>query len=442
MLALLLCVVAFWVTWKATKRSTPSGLISLIGFGYFYGILRANLPSAFSHFIFDAALVGFYLAFGWKFKDRSEQARTAGIWMWTLILIGWPVLVCLIPFQPLPVSLVGLRGNVLFLPLMIIGSRVTTPDIKKLAVGLACLNIGIVSIAIVEFQIGVAHFFPFNEVTQIIYRSQDGAGHLRIPATFANAHSFGSSMLISLPLLLGLWTQREGRRWQRMVALAGAMAAMGGIVLSSTRMNFVLGCLTILLMLLTSKIGLKNRVCVIALVLLAGLLITGNSRFSRYKQLDTDTVTERVGGSVNRSFFEVLTQYPLGNGLGGGGTSMPYFLQGMVRNPVAIENEYARILLEQGLVGLGLWIGFIFWFVTRRTPFAVVPWKSTRRLYFLLQLCSFASASIGVGSFTSIPTACVELFMIGWITARPVLEPTDEKPDLSEASLEPSLAYS
>ena len=56
----------------------------------------------------------------------------------------------------------------------------------------------------------------------------------------------------------------------------------------------------------------------------------------------------------------------MGNGLGGGGTSMPYFLESQVRHPVQIENEYGRIMLEEGLPGLALWLGLILWTVTRR----------------------------------------------------------------------------
>jgi hypothetical protein len=43
-----------------------------------------------------------------------------------------------------------------------------------------------------------------------------------------------------------------------------------------------------------------------------------------------------------------------------------------LRNPVAVENEYARIMLEQGLPGLALWLAFIFWTLTR--PLTTDPW--------------------------------------------------------------------
>ena len=60
-----------------------------------------------------------------------------------------------------------------------------------------------------------------------------------------------------------------------------------------------------------------------------------------------------------------MRTYPLGNGLGGGGTSVPYFLQDRIRNVVVMENEYARILLELGIPGLCMWGVFIGWIFTR-----------------------------------------------------------------------------
>ncbi len=130
-------------------------------------------------------------------------------------------------------------------------------------------------------------------------------------------------------------------------------------------------------------------------------------------------VTDRIAGSVNRSFFEVLTDYPMGNGLGGAGTSIPYFLEGQVRNPIALENEYAMILGEQGIIGLLLWIGFLCWFVARsRAAFSPGSWMTGRRIAWSLVIFGFGTAWIGVGMLTSIPGTTVLLLAMGW-TSRP-----------------------
>src|SRR6202008_181902 len=112
------------------------------------------------------------------------------------------------------------------------------------------------------------------------------------------------------------------------------------------------------------KIKTRQRVLFLVLVGAMVLAALSNVRFQRFKSLgDTEGVSERIAGSVNRGFWEILREYPMGNGMGGGGTSIPDFLEGEVRNPIGMENEYARILAEQGVVGLLLWFVFVVWFL-------------------------------------------------------------------------------
>src|SRR6202042_3203716 len=136
-----------------------------------------------------------------------------------------------------------------------------------------------------------------------------------------------------------------------------------GVLLSATRMNFVISAVLVLVAIWNGHMKVSRRAIFVLLVVTMVAVAVNNPRFQRFKSLsDTDAVQERIAGSVNRGFFDILIEYPMGNGLGGGGTNMPFFLQGRVRNPVAMENEYARILSEQGVIGLLLWVGFLGWF--------------------------------------------------------------------------------
>ena len=65
MTALALCVAALLLTFWAGRRSLGAGLVLLVAVGYSYGILRANLITTYSHFIFDASLAGLYLSQKW-----------------------------------------------------------------------------------------------------------------------------------------------------------------------------------------------------------------------------------------------------------------------------------------------------------------------------------------------------------------------------------------
>jgi hypothetical protein len=281
---------------------------------------------------------------------------------------------------------------------------------------LTILNLTALGFAVAEYFKGVPMFYPHNSVTTIIYMSGDvEGGFLRIPGIFANAHAYGGTMVNSMPLLVGGWTQARSKK-EGVFAVIGVAAALLGILLSATRLNFILGSGLILFTMWRGKLKKSHRVILVVVVLImAGVALT-NERFQRFKSLgDTDMVSERVNGSINRGFFEIFFEYPMGNGLGGGGTSMPYFLQSEVRNPVAMENEYARILFEQGIIGLVLWISFAFWYVGRgKNVFSPGPWGTPRRLVWCVNMFWLLTATIGLGLLTSIPSTAFVILGMGW----------------------------
>jgi hypothetical protein len=153
----------------------------------------------------------------------------------------------------------------------------------------------------------------------------------------------------------------------------------------------------------------------IVLAVCVGWIVANNPRLQRFTTLqDTKMVEERIASSVNESFVDALHDYPMGNGLGGGGTSIPYFLQDRVKDSVAIENEYGRILLETGIPGLLIWVIFIFWTVARTVPDG--EWGLALRLTRNLLAISFATAVIGTGLLTWIPGTPMLLAFMGWTT--------------------------
>src|SRR4029453_16965434 len=112
----------------------------------------------------------------------------------------------------------------------------------------------------------------------------------------------------------------------------------------------------------TGKIKMGYRFRWVLLLLVVAYGVSGEERLQRFRSLqDAGFVVQGIGDRVNSSFIDLVRTYPLGNGLGGGGTSVPYFLQDRIRNVVMMENEYARILLEPGPPGLVMWGGFLLW---------------------------------------------------------------------------------
>ena len=336
--------------------------------------------------------------------------------MWIIVIMLWCVLLVPLPFQPFLVSLVGWRGNVFFLPMLLLGSRMKDDDLREMSTGFAILNLAALGFAAAEYFKGVEAFYPPSAVTSIIYASTDVAGgYFRIPAIFNNAHAFGGTMVASLPYLIGGWDRAETKR-TRMLNILGIAAALLGILMSATRQNFVIGTVLVLVVLVTRRGSVASLLVFLLLIGAAVYVAMTNERFQRFKSLgDTGAVSDRIAGSVNRGFFEILLEYPMGNGLGGGGTSIPYFLSGQVRNPIGMENEYARILCEQGIIGLLLWIGFVIWFFSRMgTAFAKGLWVNCRRMVWCLAAFSLATSWIGVGLLTAIPQTPILLLGMGW----------------------------
>jgi hypothetical protein len=338
---------------------------------------------------------------------------------WLIVLIAWPLLLVLLPFQTLLVSLVGLRGNMFFLPALLLGSRLRNSDLRTMAVGFAALNGVALLVGAGEYLLGLDRFFPLSQVTSIMFESFDSAGGWRIPSTFVNAHTYALTMADTLPFLFGYWAQRSVSRAWKTFLLVGMASAFVGVMLASTRLGMVSAGVVVLVALTSGKLGgMKRWILALAIgaVIFAAL---HNDRWQRYKELDKDTVTERIGGSVNRTFFEILESYPMGNGLGGGGTSIPYFLESRVNRPIEVENEYSRILLEQGVVGLLLWVVFIFWFLTNRSAFVKDAWFAGRRMAWWLCLFCLCSSIIGNGMLTAIPNTFLFLLAMGWTSVKP-----------------------
>jgi hypothetical protein len=131
--------------------------------------------------------------------------------------------------------------------------------------------------------------------------------------------------------------------------------------------------------------------------------------------LNVDTILERLSWSMNRGVLELAAKHPMGNGLGGGGSSIPHFLLHLVRNPMPVENQYATIMLEQGLPGLLLWAAFLVWVFTRRGPRRSDPWHLARRLGAIACAAFLATGFIGLGLFTSIPFSPILFIWLAWL---------------------------
>ena len=418
MISIGLCCLAFAICAYTGRKSLVAGVCALITIGYAYGIVRANLPDGFSHLIFDAGTLGLYAVQLGKSQPRWQHMRSEDIRNWLIVLVAWPVVLFAMPWQDPLIQLVGLRGTVFLLPFLLFGARLTGDDVYKLALWFSVLNLAAGALALVEYTIGVEQFFPRNAVTDIIYRSKDLANYTayRIPSSFGNAHAYAATMVLTMVMIAGAWVQGHHGKWQPRLMGAALLMSMLGVFMSATRTNALILFALIATSIFTGRVKAAYRFRWLVLLAVLAYGVSGDERLQRFRTLqDPEFIAQRIGDSVNMSFLELIRSYPLGNGLGGGGTSVPYFLQSRIRNVVVMENEYARILLELGIPGLLMWTLFIGWIFTRGEIKKADMFYLGRRLAFVAVACTFATGLIGTGLLTSVPSTAIVLMLTGWI---------------------------
>ncbi len=415
-------LVAFAVVLRATFRSLGWGFLAVVAVGYFNGVIRANFLGVFTTFMFDAAVLGLYVGY---FLGKSRWAEGVGsgpAGRFVLFLIVWPSLLCLLPINHFLVQCVALRATVWFLPVLLIATRLTTADLAVFARGMAVLNLVALVGGIYVFENGVAALYPNNAITQIIYGSKDVGDfkYHRVPSTFLSAHAYGGTMLGTLPFLLGRLVGLKVRLADRCLAAAGVVAAAGGMLMCGARSPLVLLALTLAIAWLLSRLSLTMGLVGVVLVV-GGLKFASTSeRFQRASSLeDTEMVGNRIAMSANASFLDLLVTYPLGAGMGSAaGTSIPYFLADVGPEPIGIENEYGRILVDQGWVGLVGWLAFLVWLFVRPPPSRPpAPWRLGVVLMYSLALASWVTAFIGTGILSSVPGTVILLTQMGVLVA-------------------------
>jgi hypothetical protein len=427
---LVLCAVALIACFLAGRRSVVTGFGVLMTIGYAYGIIRANIPQPAMHFLFDFGVFGFYLALISRQMTPAQSSRLRVLQPWLAVLAGWPIILFLFPVQDPLIQLVGLRGQIFFLGFLAVGALLELEDFYLLARWFAVLNLAAFGFAVAEYFKGIESFMPRNSNTTIIYQSNMiGFKEVyRIPSIFTSSAAYSGTMVMTTPLLLGAWVQRRAG-WMNFYLFSIALVGTGlGVFLGASRSHAAILFLMFAGTLLMGRISLKVLFRCAFVIVCVGWVVANNPRLQRFTELqDTEMVADRVKTSVNESFWGVLVDYPMGNGLGGGGTSIPFFLQDRITNSIGIENEYALMLLEEGIPGLLIWISFLVWAITSRLP------KDEDTRYVGLALArayaaiTFGTAMLGTGILTAIPGTPIVFLYLGWMSTARISAPAAGK---------------
>lgn len=416
-MGLALCIIFLAIAYYLSQRSLGRGIGFVMAIGYLYGVIRGWVNDGFSHFVFDSAVLGLYLAVLPRPAGPTVRERVAALRPWFIGLVIFPCLMFLMPINHPLVQLVGLRAACYFTPFVLIGARLEDEDMNVLAKWFAALNVMALGFAILEFFAGIEVVFPKNEINWIIYASRDVAGNKahRLPACFPNAHAYGGAMLATLPFLINRWQDQRATSGEQTFMAGAIVASAIGIFMAAARMPAGILFVELAILAASMNVSIRTRVGMAVMGLVVAYFVMQSERMQRFTQmLDVDVVTNRVGGAYNESVWDVLMTYPLGSGLGTSfGTSIPYFLAEYAPRPIPVENEYARIWLEQSPFGLAAWFAFIVTTVGPR-PVPVAPaWALGTRIMRAYVVCIFCAIFIGTGLFHSVPTGQLTLLMMG-----------------------------
>jgi hypothetical protein len=423
-----LCATILAGTFLLTRWRLLAGLVATLAVGYAFGIARAYLAETAAYFLFDAALLGLYA--GALFHGLAVPAR--GLVRWFVLLAGWPCVVLLVFPQDPVVELVGLRAALLMLPLMLIATRLDAAEVRRLALSVAVLNLLAFAMAGLQLYVGLPEIYPENEATANIYRSRDVGefSDYRIPSTFSSGHAYGGTMVAGLPLLVGAWAaRRRGPGAAAALLLLGIFVSVVAVFLAAARSHFLVAAALLVVVTLSGRLRLGAWIGWVLMLGAIGWIVASEDRLQRFLTLqDPEFLAERLGMSINARFLDLLVEFPFGDGLGSGGTSIPAFLLEGAPPPVRLESEYSRLLLEQGVIGLCLWLGFLAW----------VGWRSVKRLRaepelgrLLCLVCVgafFASGLIGIGLFVSIPASAFLFLQIGILVSDRTARPAARRP--------------
>lgn len=419
-------VIAFVAAFVSSRISLGASIGVLLTVGYFSGIIRANFLHVLTTFMFDMAVMGVYIGVFINRPDLVGKLKRSSLASWLFLLAIWPLIIAAVPVNDILIQMLAFRSTVWLLPLMLLGARVNEDDLTTMARVLVGLNLCALVAGLYCYFYGVRALYPENAVTQIIYASHDVPGaasmmaNYRIPSTFLSSAAYGGTMLASMPFIVNRLFHPRTDPNEKLWMFAGLLAACIGIAMCGARSPIVAAVVILLMAWVFSGFSIRVGIPIVLGFAAFTFLVFSNQRFQRILTVAEHNVfAERLSGSKN--FLDYFFEYPLGAGMGSSfGTSIPFFLQARAPRPIGLETEYSRILIDQGWIGLLLWIIFLFWLH--------VPWpniKGSRSnfkfgtiMIYAASLTTWATAIIGTGVLSAIPGSAMLLINMGIIVAR------------------------
>jgi hypothetical protein len=319
--------------------------------------------------LYEFQIIGVYLAVAIHALRSPDRFRPpAALWfalpfvIWVLLLVPRSV-----ALNGLLVTLVGLRTDLLPLPLLWIGYRAFDSRHQLESLGWPLM----LQLAFVG-AVAAVQFLTLSSGSGAIFEVPTGftqAGVIRPPGTFSTSAHFGMYILFSIPFAIGLLGLNVSF-WKRVCFIIGLGGATVGLMANTQRATVVLLTLTIpLIVLLARRRRAVMQVTIALAVILGGAVIgsqlSGAAFQERVASIGYDLNATLVLNPIER-WNDALSEPVLGGGLGiaspgaarlrGESTMRRQREDRYIKTP---ESFMAALVYETGLPGLVFFYLFI-----------------------------------------------------------------------------------
>src|SRR5262249_39052139 len=104
---------------------------------------------------------------------------------------------------------------------------------------------------------------------------------------------------------------------------------------------------------------------------------------------------------------------------------IPYFLEDIARPQYGMENEYARLCLEEGIPGVLLWMAFVLWALVLDPRHCTRFGGTMEAGAWAVCVLAWVQASIGTGLLASVPGTMLLLIYMGVLGAERSRSPAE-----------------
>ena len=380
-----------WLCSLDWRKSVKTALYAVV----LEGALRKwVLPQASEliYFLKDGVLLGAYIGYFKReraaFRSLSSRGGLLGLLVAMVIILFFQLLNPAL--NSVLVGILGAKGYLLYIPLAFL-----LPDLFRSTEELQRYLRWYLVFCIPICLLGIAQFFAPADSFLNVYAPSEvevevvafEQGNVRVTGTFPFLVGFGVYLTFNLALLFAVFVHQ--RRWLWRLALGGVLLLIFVDSLMTGSRSVVLADLLLLAgFVIYSLFETAVRSRWLAIVLIAacgicgvasvGLFPTAMEAFMSRANSDSDSVSQRIGGS----FLEPLIglQYSGLGGYGAGATQVAcYALRDQLHLgppaafPPPSEGEMLRVMLELGAFGFVVWYGL-------RLYFLLLLWRTSRSL--------------------------------------------------------------